>query len=503
MRNGTVISVVITAIIMSQYCFGAEKMRPIAPSTTAIEGGPGVGLTIYNDNFAVVRESRKMKFEKGRNTVKFTDVASAIDPTSVKFSCLSSPGAVTVLEQNYEYDLVNADSLLKRYIDKNITLKLKGSGADAGREAKGILMAAIGGDLIIKGEDGEMHIVDKAGVEEVSLKEASAKEGETSQGRPEDSATADKLVTKPTLVWLANAEKGGEQLCEVTYTTEQINWKADYSAVLNGDDTALDFSGWVTIDNKSGAGYRDAALKLIAGNVRRVQPAMAPRMYMAKSGMADMAEAAGGFQEKSFMEYHMYTLGRKSTINNNQVKQIEFIEPATGVTAKKIFVYDLGDQWFVEQSQGKGKVKVKIEFENKKENKLGIALPKGKVRVFKKDSADNSLQFVGEDEIDHTPKDEKVSLYIGDAFDIVAEHTLMDSKHETRMAKETHKVELRNRKTEAVTVFVDEHLPAWVNWTIEPATHKFIKKDANTARFEVAVDPNATATVQWTVTQTW
>jgi hypothetical protein len=486
MRNGTVILVVITAIIMSQYCFGAEKS---GPPTTTFEGkkaGPGVGLTIYNDNFAVVRESRNMKFEKGRNTVKFTDVASAIDPTSVKFMCLSSPGAVTVLEQNYEYDLVNTDSLLKRYIDKNITLKLKGSGADAGREAKGILMAAIGGDLIIKGEDGEMHIVDKAGAEEVSLKEA-----------PED------LVTKPTLVWLANAEKGGEQLCEVTYTTEQINWKADYSAVLNADDTALDFSGWVTIDNKSGAGYRDAALKLIAGNVRRVQPAMAPRMYMAKSGMADMAEAAGGFQEKSFMEYHMYTLGRKSTINNNQVKQIEFIEPATGVTAKKIFVYDLGDQWFVEQSQGKGKVKVKIEFENKKENKLGIALPKGKVRVFKKDSADNSLQFVGEDEIDHTPKDEKVSLYIGDAFDIVAEHTLLDSKHETRMAKETHKVELRNRKAEAVTVFVDEHLPVWVNWTIEPASHKFIKKDANTARFEVAVDPNATATVQWTVTQTW
>jgi hypothetical protein len=400
--------------------------------------------------------------------------------------CLSAPGAVTVLEQNYEYDLVNTDSLLKRYIDKNITLKLKGSGADTGKETKGILMAAIGGDLIIKGEDGEMHIIDKAGVEEVSLKEA-----------PED------LVTKPTLVWLANAEKGGEQLCEVTYTTGAISWKADYSAVLNANDTALDFSGWVTIDNKSGAGYRDAALKLIAGNVRRVQPAMAPRMYMAKSGMADMAEAAGGFQEKSFMEYHMYTLGRKSTINNNQVKQIEFIEPATGAAAKKIFVYDLGDQWFVEQSQGKGKVKVKIEFANKKENKLGIALPKGKVRVFKKDSADNSLQFVGEDEIDHTPKDEKLSLYIGDAFDIVAEHTLLDSKHDRRMAKETHKVELRNRKEQPVTVFVDEHIPVWVNWTIEPATHKFIKKDANTARFEVAVDPNATATVQWTVTQTW
>ena len=220
--------------------------------------------------------------------------------------------------------------------------------------------------------------------------------------------------------------------------------------------------------------------------------------------MSKMAEAGdGGFEEKAFMEYHMYTLGRKSTINNNQVKQIEFIEPAEGVAAKKIFVYDRGSGWYSEDSQGKGKVNVKIEFENKKENKLGIALPKGKVRVFKKDPADNSLQFVGEDEIDHTPKDEKLSLYIGDAFDIVAEHTLVDSKHERRMARETHKVELRNRKEQAVTIFVDEHNPAWVNWTIDPTTHKYIQKDAHTARFEVAVEANATATVQYTVTQTW
>jgi hypothetical protein len=454
----------------SSSCFGTNE--------------PGVGLTIYNDNFAVVREARKMKFEKGQNTVRFTDVASAIDPTSVKFNCLSAPGAVSVLEQNYEYDLVNTDSLLKRYIDKNITLMLKGSGADVGKEAKGVLMASIGGDLIIKGDDGQLHIVGKAGVEEVSLKEA-----------PED------LVTKPTLVWLTSAQKSGEQLCEVTYTTEQINWKADYTAVLNGDDTALDFSGWVTIDNQCGAGFKDATLKLIAGDVRRIQPEV-PRMAMREMAL-NAAKAPGGFEEKAFMEYHMYTLGRKSTINNNQVKQIEFIEPAMSVPAKKIFVYDRGSRWFFEDSQGKGKVKVKIEFENKKENKLGIALPKGKIRVFKSDPADESLQFVGEDEIDHTPKDEKLSLYIGDAFDIVVEHTLIDSKHDRRMARETHKVELRNRKEQPATIFIDEHIPAWVNWTIDPATHKYTKKDANTARFEVNVEANATVTVQYTVTQTW
>jgi hypothetical protein len=469
MKRGQIYSLVLIAILCAN-CFAADS--------------PGVGLTIYNDNFAVVREARNMKFEKGQNTVRFTGVASAIDPTSVKFTCLSSPGAVSVLEQNYEYDLVNAESLLKRYIDKEVVVALKGSGSDTGKSVEGTLLAAVGQDLIIKSGNG-IDVIGQAGVEEIKLKEL-----------PED------LVTRPTLVWLAKADKAGEQLCEVAYTTGDVSWKADYTAVLNANDTALDFSGWVTIDNKSGAGYKDATLKLIAGNVRRIQP---PRetgvFYEALDGAR--AAKAPAFEEKAFMEYHMYTLGRKSTINNNQVKQIEFIEPAQGAAAKKIFVYDRGGGWYSYDSQGKGKVNVKIEFENKKENKLGIALPKGKVRVFKKDPADNSLQFVGEDEIDHTPKDEKLSLYIGDAFDIVAEHTLVDSKHERRMARETHKIELRNRKEQAVTVFVDEHIPAWVNWTIEPTTHKFIKKDAHTARFEVAVEANATVTVQYTVTQTW
>jgi hypothetical protein len=457
-------------LIVSSGCFGA--------------GDVGVGLTIYNDNFAVVREARKMQFDKGQNTVRFTNVASAIDPTSVKFTCLSAPGAVSVLEQNYEYDLVNAESLLKRYIDKQVMVALKGSGSDSGKSVEGTLLAAVGQDLIVKGSNG-IEMILRASVEEIKLKEL-----------PED------LVTRPTLVWLAQAEKAGEQLCEVAYTTEAIGWKADYTAVLNPDESGLDFSGWVTIDNQSGAGYRDATLKLIAGDVRRVKPEP-PRGAVMRMALADKSMAGEGFEEKPFMEYHMYTLGRKSTINNNQVKQIEFIEPAEGVAAKKIFVYDRGSGWYSEDSQGKGKVNVKIEFENKKENKLGIALPKGKVRVFKKDPADNSLQFVGEDEIDHTPKDEKLSLYIGDAFDIVAEHTLVDSKHERRMARETHKVELRNRKEQAVTIFVDEHNPAWVNWTIDPTTHKYINKDAHTARFEVTVEANATVAVQYTVTQTW
>jgi len=186
----------------------------------------GVALTVYNDNFAVVRESRQMSFEQGVNTKKFTDVASAIDPTSVNFRCLSAPGAVSILEQNYEYDLVNTDSLLKRYIDKNVTIVLKGSGADTGKELTGLLLAAMDDNLIVKSGKNDIQILDKSSIEEISLKEL-----------PDD------LVTRPTLIWLAHAEEKGDQLCQVTYTTGQINWHADYSAVLKADETKIDFTG--------------------------------------------------------------------------------------------------------------------------------------------------------------------------------------------------------------------------------------------------------------------
>jgi hypothetical protein len=447
-------------------------------------GEQGVALTIYNDNFAVVRESRQMLFEKGLNTMKFTDVASAIDPTSVNFQCLSSPGAVSVLEQNYEYDLVNTDSLLNRYIDKNVTVALKGSGADTGRKLTGQLMAALGENLILKSQAGDIEILDKNTIEDITLKEL-----------PDD------LVTRPTLVWLADAKETGEQLCQVTYTTGRLGWNADYSAVLNADETKIDFAGWVTIENGSGATYKDSGVKLIAGDVRRVaEPQPMRGMKMAALALDELA--AGGFEEKPFMEYHLYTLGRKSTINNNQVKQIEFITPALGVPIKKLYVYERGQQMYGRGGQS-DKVQIKLEFENAKENNLGIALPKGKVRVFKKDPADDTLEFVGEDRIDHTPNKEKLLLYIGNAFDVVAEYTQVDSQHDRRMTRETHKIELRNRKAEDITVFVDEKFPQWVNWTIDKNTQKYEKRDANTARFEVQIKADSVVTVQYTATQTW
>lgn len=442
-----------------------------------------VAITIYNDNFGVVKEERNMTFEKGLNRMLFTGVAEQIDPTSVNFLCLSSPESVSILEQNYEYDLVNTDSLLKRYIDQPVSLLVKGSGSSGASLLSGVLTAAIGGDLILQDTDtGQMHIVSRASVERIQLDK-----------KPED------LLTRPTLMWLANAEQAGSQRCQVTYTTGGIGWKADYSAVLSDKEDKLDLSGWVTIDNQSGTAYNDATIKLIAGDVRRVQQ---PAPMLQERVMWSMAkDSAGGFEEKSFMEYHLYTLGRKSTLQNRQIKQIELIEPARNVPVNKQLVYttSINDR----MAQGRDKVQVKIEFENKEEYGLGIALPKGRVRVFKADPADATLEFVGEDQIDHTARKEKVSLYIGDAFDIVPEQKILDQRRGDRFVTFTRSVEIRNRKDEAVSVFVEEIIPRYVNWKIDKSSLPYEKKDAFTCRFNVAVKADSTTTLTYTMTQTW
>ena len=444
-----------------------------------------VAVTIYNDNFGVIKEQRAMTFQEGLNRMQFTGVAERIDPTSVNFLCVSAPDAVSILEQNYEYDLVNTDSLLKRYIDQPVSLLVKGSGSSGSSLLTGVLTAAIGGDLILQDADsGQMHIVSRASVERIQLEK-----------KPED------LLTRPTLVWLTHAEKAGEQLCQVTYTTEGIGWKADYSAVLSDKEDKLDMSGWVTIDNQSGAAYPDATIKLIAGDVRRVQPPAPPMPMMRESMVFSAGKADMGFEEKSFMEYHLYTLGRKSSIQNRQVKQIELIDTARGVPVDKQFVYATSiNEW---QMQGRDKVQVKIEFENKEESGLGIALPKGKVRVFKKDPADGTLEFVGEDTIDHTARKEKLSLYIGDAFDIVPEQKITDQRRGDRYVTFTRSVEIRNRKDEPVSVFVDEIVPRYVNWKIDKSSLPYEKKDAFTCRFKVEVKPDSTTTLVFTMTQTW
>ena len=453
----------------------------------------GLALTIYNQNFGVVRERRKVNIAEKLGAIRFADVAAQIDGTSVSFKSLTDPDA-TVLEQNYEYDLVSADKLLQKYIDKPITVLTKD-----GSRYSGNLLSFDANQLVIRqyGEKGDLAMVQRGdNVKDIEF-----------------SALPEGLITKPTLVWKLATEQVGNQLIEVAYQTAGINWQSDYNAVLNADDTHLDLSGWVTINNQSGATYKDAKLKLIAGDVRRVQPPQAINRAFTADRLA-LGAARGGFEEKAFFEYHLYTLGRSTTVADNQTKQIELLKTAD-VPVKKVFLYNGAPQyrWYgglvtdtsYGSEEGNKKVNVIIELKNSQDNHMGMPLPKGKVRLYKRDPADASLEFIGEDQIDHTPKDETVRLHIGDAFDIVGERKRTDFHVDTsgHVMTESFEVRVRNHKTEAVDVLVKEPLYRWNNWEITQANAKWTKYDSNTIHFPVTVAKDGEQVITYTVRYTW
>ncbi|OHB71175.1 MAG: hypothetical protein A2W23_10340, partial [Planctomycetes bacterium RBG_16_43_13] len=455
----------------------------------------GVGLTVYSQSgqqaqgyydyqgryvystpgYAVIKEWRKIDLKKGENVIKFQDVASTIDATTVHFKSLTDPEGTTVIEQNYEYDLVNADKILRKYIDKEITIQ---RGAEV---IKGTLLSFDGGQMVMKVDDERepIRIINRGG---------DMKFGALPGG----------LITKPTLVWLLDAEKGGEHLAKVTYQASNISWNADYTLVTAKDDKKVDLSGWVTLTNNTGAGYNNAELKLVAGDIHRVTAQGAPIGQEAYGRKESKGADRAGFVEKSFFEYHLYTLGRKTTIPNASIKQLELFNPVDGVPAKKIFVYDGSKGYYyygsMNYDQNFGvtsnkKVDIYIEFDNKKEVGLGIPLPAGRVRVYKKDEADGSLEFIGEDRIDHTPKDEKVRLMLGNAFDIVGEkkQTSFKVNYDQHWIKETFEIKIRNHKDEAVEVLVREGMYRWVNWEITKTSHEYTKLDAWNVHFPVKV----------------
>ncbi len=463
-----------------------------AGTATATADGEGIALTIYNQNFGVVREKRNVDVKEKTGTIQFTDVASQIDGTSVQFKSITDPDA-TVLEQNYEYDLVSADKLLEKYIDKQITVLTKD-----GSRYSGSLLSFDANQLVIRqeGEKSEIVMVQRGdNVKDIQF-----------------GALPEGLITKPTLVWKLATEKVGQQLIEVAYQTAGINWQADYNAILNPNDTKLDLGGWVTINNQSGATYKDAKLKLIAGDVRRVQQPQPMFMAGAMRQMAVANESA--FEEKAFFEYHLYTLGRPATVAQNQTKQIELLK-AADVPVKKVFLYEGAPQYrfhgglnndasYGNENSNK-KVNVIVEVKNSKENNLGMALPKGKMRLYKRDEADGSLEFIGEDEIDHTPKDETVKLHIGDAFDIVGERKRTDFHVDasSHVMTESFEIRVRNHKTEPVEVLVKETLYRWSNWEITDSNQKWTKYDSNTIHFPVQVGKDGEQVITYTVRYTW
>ncbi len=436
-----------------------------------------VEVTVYNNNLGLVKDTRGVTLSSGEGELRFMDVAAGIMPVTVHAKSLNAPDEFQVLEQNYEYDLMDYNKLMDKFVDKKVKLVDWNPYQDRKEIVEGTLISNNNGNPVFKIND------------EIYLGHPGYKV------LPE---IPENLIAKPTLMWrYANQSSDAHQL-EVSYLTNNISWKADYVFVLNKDDTGGDLSGWVTVDNKSGATYKEAKLKLVAGEVQRIQ-APTDRMEH-KLGMAMMAESmAPQFAEEGFFEYHIYDLQRKTTIKDKQTKQISLLE-ASGIKAEKeLLVYGIQSYFtqYYRPQNPKQKVSVYVKFENSEENHLGMPLPAGILRLYKQDSK-GSLQFVGEDNIEHTPKDEEVKVKVGEAFDVVAERRQMDFKQLTTQLYETAwEVTLRNHKEEPVRVGVIE--PLYGNWQIVEQSHPSKKLDAFTLRFDVDVPKDGEVKVTYRV----
>lgn len=439
-----------------------------------------INITVYNQNTALVRDQRSVQLKGGVETLRFSDIASSIEPASVRFKTLDAGNPVTVLEQNYEYDLVNSDRLLAKYVDKTLRALTKDDNA-----YEGALSSFDGAQLVLLKADGQVVMVNRENIRNIEFPRL-----------PEG------LITKPTLSWLLQSRRAASHEVEISYLSSSMGWQADYVAAVSEDEKSVGLNGWVTINNNSGASFENAGLKLIAGDVHQAEPdgEMEPQttMYAAK-GLAFGAPEPQ-FKEKSFFDYHMYTLGGRTTLKNGQSKQIALLE-APRVQAKKLYTYSGAlYRWYYHNNWKNQtcntKINVRLEIKNSKDNGLGVPLPKGKVRVYKADS-DKSLEFIGSDAIDHTPKDEKLSLYLGDAFDITGErkitaHTAVSAN----IYRDTYEITLRNHKKESVKIKIIEK--QWGDWQVLEKSAPFIKEDASTLAFEQEVPAGGSAVISYT-----
>jgi hypothetical protein len=434
--------------------------------STGLDDQIGMALTIYNVNLGLVKDQREISLTKGTGELRFMDVASQIIPTSVHIKSLIDPETLQILEQNYEYDLLNPQKLLDKYVGKEVKLYYKNPYTEREEIVTATLLSNNGGPIFKIGDEITFGHPGRIIFPEI----------------PEN------LISKPTLVWLINNTLSHPQKVEASYLTNGINWRADYVVTLNDKDDKADLSGWVTIDNKSGATYKNAKLKLVAGDVNRVKDEYEYRDKMLRVAEIAAAKSAGPqFKEDEFFEYHIYTLQRSATIKENQTKQISLLT-SDNIPVKKDLIY-YGARYYYYNQHGEAisnqKIGIFVEIANKQENNLGIPLPKGTVRVYKHDK-EGSLQFVGEDLIDHTPKDEKIRIKLGDAFDVVGSRKQTDWK---KIAYDTYEasfeISLRNHKKEDVIVNVIEPIPG--DWKILTSSHDYEKTEAFTAEFKIPV----------------
>jgi len=427
-----------------------------------------VSITVYNADLGVIKDVREIEIKPGLSEIKLTDVAQRIDPTSVHINFNGE-----VLEQNYQYDLVSMDKILRKYVDRNVQLI-----SDKGDFIEGTLLSVNGLQIVLQKKDGGLLMLPNAGKYQISV-----------------GSLPDGLITRPTLVWLVNSTVSGNQDVEVSYQTKGMSWHAEYVVVLNKDDTALDLNSWVSVENQSGATFKNAKLKLIAGDLNLIKEKTGRGgVYTDGLRMAKSMAAEEQFQEKSFFEYHIYDLQRKTTLANNETKQISLFE-AENVKATKKFFYRSRGGYYGKTSR-KGKVAVIVVFENSEKYNLGKPMPKGKVRVYKSDGV--ALEFIGEDLIDHTPQKEEIKLRIGEAFDIVVEEVQTENKKISRNVNEqSYEITFKNRKKENITVEVERLLG--LNWEVLNTSHDFNKKDAQNIVYQIPIKANGETVLKFKV----
>ena len=466
-----------------------DLYRPV-PGQGNVYGGQAV------PGYAMIRQQRPLDLTRGVNRLNFRDVAAYIDPTTVAFESLTAPDATRVIEQSFQFDLVSAEKLMERYLDQVITVDQLAGNRTV--QVSGRLLSTQGG-LVLAAENGEIHTLNSyAGVHFPDLPGG--------------------LMTRPTLIWDVATEQAGRHDTRVTYQTAGITWWADYNLTFSPGADAnngfLDVGAWVNILNRSGASYPDARLKLIAGDVNRAQPEANVQTRTRELAFAAAARDEG-FAEQSFFEFHLYTLGRNTTIADNSTKQIELFPTVRRVPAKKLLVYygllpaylGFGGR-YTDRELGvpmNTKVDVYLEFENREAAGLGIPLPAGRMRVSQLDAADDALEFIGEDVIDHTPKDETVRVALGSAFDVVGERRQVSFNIDmsAERMEETIEVKVRNHKTEPVDVLVREVLYRWTTNTIVETTHQYQREDARTVHFPVTIPADGEAVVRYRVRYTW
>jgi hypothetical protein len=440
-----------------------------------------LSVTVYNSDVALVRDVRRLRLAAGTLDLRYMDIAAQVNPATVHIVSLTAPKDLNVLEQNYEYDLLSPQKLLEKYVGKELTLVRMVTENNSTKEVpvKATLLALNDGPVWKVGDE----IVTGIGTDRYVFPDL-----------PEN------LFSKPTLVWLLDNARAGEQTVEASYLTNQVNWNADYVLTIGSEQKAADLNGWVTVINNSGTAFRNAQLQLVAGEVHRVSETapFAPRP-MLKAAQA----AAPQFVQEPISEYHLYTLERRTNLRDKETKQISLLA-ATGVGFEKVFEVD-GQQYYYHNAQRPGEpikepVQVRIRFKNSRENSLGIPLPAGTVRVYQGDSK-GRVQFIGEDRIGHTPQDETLDLHIGNAFDVVAERKQTDFKSYGRAFEFAFEISLRNHKPEPVTVVVNE--PIGGDWTMLDSNYKYEKTSAFAARFQVPVAANTESVLKYRVRVQW